>query len=89
MEYAYLTTIDNPYDPYDEFDQWFAFDTEKGYNSCGLLERIANTSDDLSPEDNRIEINEAIDQIVLRDPTGIYKSCKNFLILFIKTLCLE
>ena len=73
MEYAYLTTIDNPYDPYDEFDQWFAFDTEKGYNSCGLLERIANTSDDLSPEDNRVEINEAIDQIVLRDPTGVYK----------------
>lgn len=73
MEYAYLTTIDNPYDPYDEFDQWFAFDTEKGYNSCGLLERIANTSEDLSSEDNRIEINEAIDQIVLRDPTGVYK----------------
>lgn len=73
MEYAYLTTIDNPYDPYDEFDQWFAFDTEKGYNSCGLLERIARTSDDLPPEDNRIEINEAVDQIVLMDPLGIYK----------------
>ena len=73
MEYAYLTTIDNPYDPYDEFDQWFAFDTEKGYNSCGLLERIARTSDDLPPEDNRVEINEAVDQIVLRDPLGIYK----------------
>ena len=73
MEYAYLTTVDNPYDPYDEFDQWFAFDVEKGYNSCGLLERIANTSDDLSPEDNRIEINYAVDQIVLNDPCGLYK----------------
>ena len=73
MDYAYLTTIDNPYDPYDEFDQWFAFDTEKGYNSCGLLERIANTSEDLSDEDNRIEINHAVDEIVLNDPTGLFK----------------
>lgn len=73
MDYYYLTTKDNPYDPYEEFDQWFAYDTEKGYNTCGLLERVAHTSDDLSPEDNRIEINEAIDRIVLNDPTSTYK----------------
>lgn len=73
MEYLYLTTIDNPYDPYEQFDQWFAYDTEKGYNSCGLLERIAHTSDELSPEDNRVEINDAVNQIVLHDPTGLYK----------------
>ena len=72
-EYYYLTTIDNPYDPCDEFDQWFAYDTEKGYNSCGLLERVAHTSDELSPEDNRIEINNAINEIVLNDLSGIYK----------------
>lgn len=79
MEIAFLTTVDNPYDPYDQFDQWFAYDVEKGYNSCGLLERIANTSDELSPEDNRIEINSAIDQIVLNDPTGTYiKVVKKF-----------
>ena len=72
-EYYYLSTVDNPYDPCDEFDQWFAFDTEKGYNTCGLLERVANTSDDLSDEDNRIEINAAVDKIVLNDPTGTYK----------------
>lgn len=79
MEIAFITTIDNPYDPCDQFDQWFAFDVEKGYNSCGLLERIANTSEDLSEEDNRIEINNAIDEIVLNDPTGIYtKVVKKF-----------
>ena len=73
MEYAYLTTIDNPYDPYEQFEQWFAFDTEKGYNTCGILERVAHTSDELSPEDNRIEINNAVDRIVLNDPTGLFK----------------
>ena len=79
MKIAFLTTIDNPYDPCDQFDQWFAYDVEKGYNSCGLLERIAHTSDDLSPEDNRVEVNSAIDKIVLNDPLGIYaKVVKEF-----------
>lgn len=73
MEYLYLTTTDNPYDPYEQFEQWFAFDTQKGYNTCGLLERIAHTSEELSPEDNRIEINNAVNQIVLNDPTGLFK----------------
>lgn len=73
MEYLYLTTEDNPYDPYEQFEQWFAYDTAKGYNSCGLLERVANTSDELSPEDNRIEINNAVNEIVLNDSTGLFK----------------
>ena len=73
MEIAFLTTVDNPYDPYEQFDQWFAYDTEKGYNSCGKLASVAHTSDELSPEDNRVEINAAVDQIVLNDPTGMFK----------------
>ena len=38
-----LTTIDNPFDPFEQFDSWFLFDGEKGYNSCDYLGRIAKT----------------------------------------------
>ena len=42
-----ITTFDNPYDPFDNFNSWLMFDMDKGYNSCGLLDRFAKTSDSL------------------------------------------
>ena len=47
-----LTTIDNPFDPFEQFDSWFLFDVEKGYNSCDYLGRIAKTSEQLSDDEN-------------------------------------
>ncbi len=67
-----LTTIDNPFDPFDEFDSWYRFDVDKGYNSCSFLDRIARTSDQLSDFENMKEINRAIDEIIKYDPFNIY-----------------
>lgn len=68
-----LTTFDNPYDPFEQFIPWFLFDTEKGYNSCAYLGRIAKTSEQLSDEENRIEEERAIDEIIRYDFMNIYK----------------
>lgn len=68
-----LTTIDNPYDPFDEFQSWFLFDVEKGYNSCSYLARIAKTSDQLSDKENDLELERAIDEIIKYDFMNIYK----------------
>ena len=67
-----LTTIDNPFDPINDFFNWFLFDIEKGYNSCSYLDRIARTSSQLSEEEYEQEIERAIDEIVKEDPFGIY-----------------
>ena len=67
-----LSTIDNPYNPFEDFDSWLRFDMEKGYNSCAYLARIARTSDQFSEEENNVEVERAIDEIVAHDFMNIY-----------------
>lgn len=68
-----LTTVDNPYDPFTEYDQWFSFDLHAGYHSPGLLARIAITSDELSDADESQAIEAAIDEIVKENVTGMFR----------------
>lgn len=65
-----LTTVDNPFDPATQWDDWFAFDSLHGYNTPGLLARIARSSDELSEADQDIAIEEAIDEIVRENVLG-------------------
>lgn len=71
-----LTTIDNPYDPFEQFTLWMLFDNEKGYNSSGRLMRIANLTDDMSQAEINEEIERAIDEIIFYDPLNIYKKVR-------------
>lgn len=68
-----LTTIDNPYDPFTQFDEWYAYDESKGYHSCSYLARITKSSDELSPLDEELAIESAIDEIVKMNVLGLYK----------------
>lgn len=68
-----LTTIDNPFNPFEQFDEWLAFDLSKGYNTCNLLARIANVSDELPENLNAFFFDRAIDEIVTQNVAGIYR----------------
>lgn len=68
-----LTTFDNPFDPFKDFNSWFLFDIEKGYYSCAYLARIAKTSDQLSEQENDEEVERAIDEIIKYDFQNIYR----------------
>ena len=72
-ETCMLTTFDNPYNPFTQFDNWFHFDTEKGYNTCDYLGRIAKTSDEFSDEEYSRAIEAAIDEIIKYDFMNIYR----------------
>lgn len=72
-----LTTIDNPYNPFDDFTSWFLFDIEKGYNTCGRLARLANVSSEMSVEEQNAEIERAMDTLIKRDFLNIYQKVPN------------
>lgn len=73
MSASMLTTVDNPYNPFIQFDDWKAFDESKGYYTCEYLARIAKTSDELSDADNTDAVEEAINEIIFFDLLGIYQ----------------
>ena len=73
MSDCMLTTFDNPFDPFEQFTSWFLFDTEKGYDSCGRLARIAQFTDGMTEQEIDIETERAIDEIILYDVLNIYK----------------
>jgi hypothetical protein len=68
-----LTTVDNPFNPFTNFDEWFAFDELLGYHTTAFLARIARTSDELSEPDQHAAIEYAIDEIVTENVLGLYK----------------
>lgn len=70
---AAITTVDNPYDPFTQFNEWLLYDKSKGYDSCEKLARISRISDQLSENRNQEAIEEAIDRIIELDFLNIYK----------------
>ena len=68
-----ITTIDNPFDPFDDFTSWFMFDVEKGYYTCNKLARLTKTTDDMTEKEEIEEVERAIDRLIEIDPLDIYK----------------
>ena len=68
-----LTTIDNPFDPFEQFTSWLMFDKEKGYDSCERVARIAKFSDDMTEKEIDEENERAIDEIIKYDVMNVYK----------------
>ena len=69
---VFLTTIDNPFDPNTQWDDWLKYDEDHGYYSTSYLARIVKTSDELSSTDNLLAIEQAIDEICELNILGIY-----------------
>lgn len=68
-----LTTVDNPYNPFTQWDEWLAFDESHGYYTSQFLARIVRTSDELSEADQDLAIEQAIQEIVDENVSGNYR----------------
>lgn len=68
-----LTTTDNPFDPFTNFNEWNNYDMRMGYNTAAFLDRIAKVSNDLSEPDQALAIQNAIDEIVNENVSGMWR----------------
>lgn len=68
-----LTTVDNPYNPFTQFDEWYEFDESSGYHTTQFLARLTFSSPDLSEVDQSLAIEQAIEEIVNENVLGIYR----------------
>ena len=74
-----LTTVDNPFDPFTRFDEWYAYDVRMGYNTSSFLARIAKVSNELSEPDQALAIQNAIDEIVEENVSGMWRKVSRIL----------
>lgn len=68
-----LTTLDNPYNPFTQYEEWYGLDEARGYYTTGLLARYVITSDDLSDLDQETAILQGIEEIIQDNPFGMYR----------------
>ena len=69
---VFLTTIDNPFNPNTQWDDWLRYDEDHGYYTTSYLARIAKTSDELSSADYLDAVEQAIDEICELNLLGLY-----------------
>jgi hypothetical protein len=67
-----LTTVDNPWNPFTNYQEWYEFDHAQGYDTPGLLARIANISLDVSDADFELSIEQTMNEIVNLNVTGMH-----------------
>ncbi len=67
-----LSTTDNPFNPWTHYDQWFDWDTSRGYNTASYLATVVqliNANGRVSDDD---ALALAIDDILEFNITGNY-----------------
>lgn len=70
-----LTTIDNEFNYFTQFDDWYRRDHELGHDTLEYLARIAKTSSQMSEFEYNKAVDAAIDEILSLNVTGIYTFC--------------
>lgn len=67
-----LTTIDNPYNPKEDFTKWYQWDTQNGYNTSEYIGRLANYGEDDDDETLRYKYELAM-LFILEQNEDLYR----------------
>lgn len=67
-----LTTSDNPYNPWYEYDKWYDWDQAAGYCTPQYIARLCNTLAGLPEDQEKVATDLAIQSILDVNITGNY-----------------
>lgn len=70
---AMITTIDNPFDPRTDWDAWYQWDVQQGYNTCAYLARVASVSEEFPEAVQDAQWEQAMDEIIAIHDGELYK----------------
>lgn len=73
MDEHMLTTVDNPWNPFTDFDEWNTYDMRMGYHTMAFLARVVWTSHELSSADESLAIEQGIEEIARENVLGLYR----------------
>ena len=71
MKIPSITTTDNPYDPANEFRQWYEYDVRKGYCTIDLLGRLYTGGPHQSDPSHDLAREQALFEIASETITGM------------------
>lgn len=72
----WLTTDDNPWNPFTQFESWYKFDEDMLYRTCSRVARKARYSHCLTDHENDLATIRAIEYVVDHDFVIDYVSGK-------------
>lgn len=67
-----LSTSDNPYNPWIDYDKWYDWDQAAGYHTPQYIARLANTLAGLPDDQEQVAVDLAIASILDVNITGNY-----------------
>lgn len=71
-----ISTTDNPFNPFLDFDNWYAEDIRLGHDTTGLMQRLFVDYPDMSDRDNAIEYARVVRELFQIDSGELYTLIK-------------
>ena len=73
LEY-FASTVDNPFNPFTQYEDWNRFDEDHNYFTNQKIARLLeNEATDLDPIQEILIYNKAVDRLIAVDFMGNYK----------------
>ena len=67
-----ITTIDNEWNPFTNFLEWFARDRQLGYNTCQWIDAYTKTSSELDDETIEADVDNGVSDFLSLNPFGMH-----------------